>query len=125
MHLGRLRADGTPLFLKENFGKGYEISMHIEPVVQQNWIIAIKHFLNTQAAVEAPGSLKIEIPKSLRQNLASFFRYVEANSETVIDITFSNTTLEEVYLRLLAQDNAVNAGIFQNSSSIDMKDTRP
>lgn len=133
---GRLRACGTSLFLKERFGSGYQLQLNVAaarvPRIQQ---LAALHMPGADVVSAAAGSVTLGMPRSALPGVPRFFEALEddgqllpqgeeerqaaerqqngdagsAATSGVTDWSFSNSTLEEVFLRLAGTDVEVNA----------------
>ena len=118
---GSLRAVGSSLFLKRRFGAGYQVTLtaKADNVAKLRRLVA--RALPGADIIEgdavASGSMTVGCPTALLPSLAPFLRVVEryamweqqrsaggANGEPlVLEWGISNTTLEEVFLRLVAE----------------------
>eukprot|EP01065_Artemidia_motanka_P044358 TRINITY_DN62_c0_g4_i2.p1 TRINITY_DN62_c0_g4~~TRINITY_DN62_c0_g4_i2.p1 ORF type:complete len:1647 (+),score=502.07 TRINITY_DN62_c0_g4_i2:93-5033(+) len=108
---GKLRACGTPLYLKNQFGSGYQISLQSEEGVDGD---AVNKFVSealpgSQVVSASAGNFCVSIGMNRRALIPRFFRKVEASEKMFKSWALSNTTLEEVFLKLCANQE-VNAG---------------
>lgn len=109
---GRLRAIGSSLFLKRTYGKGHTISLLSEvddaPRVEQlvKSCIPSAEILGTAA-----GNTSVSIQRSAVQGIPRLFNSLMAEDGLIKEWGLSDTTLEEVFLRLAAQNREVNAEI--------------
>jgi hypothetical protein len=114
MHQGRLRAVGTSLFLKAKFGKGHTISILSDaakaPEVQE---IVRRCMPSAEIIASTAGNTSIGLPRAAVDRIPRLFSELTAVPELVKEWGLSNTTLEEVFLRLAAQDHDVNTAIQQ------------
>jgi hypothetical protein len=62
------------------------------------------------------GSFVIGVPKSLSRSICRFFLWVESQDVLIKESGISNTTLEEVFLRIASTSNTVNAPIIDFSA---------
>eukprot|EP00164_Ancoracysta_twista_P003141 GFYU01004190.1.p1 GENE.GFYU01004190.1~~GFYU01004190.1.p1 ORF type:complete len:1422 (-),score=447.32 GFYU01004190.1:80-4345(-) len=119
---GRLRAMGSSLFLKRNFGAGYQINILSDP---QN-IPYLKSFVERQLPqaeilgdFEA-GNMTVSLKRKDVKRLPNFFRAIEGDdSGHIKEWSISDSTLEEVFLRLVAQNKNVNAVIDDGEDDFD------
>lgn len=120
MHQGRLRAVGTSLFLKVKFGKGHTISI-LSETAKARQVQDIVHRLMPTAEIiaMAAGNTSISLPRAAVRGIPRLFAELMAVPELVKEWGLSNTTLEEVFLRLAAQDHDVNTAI----QEVDASDT--
>ncbi|KAJ3089924.1 hypothetical protein HK102_005148 [Quaeritorhiza haematococci] len=127
MHAGRLRASGSSLFLKNRFGKGYQLSLldksmqrtehdddshtsnavtgqnRSQDSVLEKWV---SHVLpGSEIVSSAAGSLTVAVSRQATRHLVDFFRALR--EEESLEWSISNSTLEEVFLKLCAQNNSV------------------
>ena len=64
----------------------------------------------------AAGSITLGLPKGLTHLIPGFFKQLDSGSIPVLEYGIQNTTLEEVFLRLAAQNKEVNAGAVGENS---------
>ena len=126
---GRLRAIGTSFFLKNKFGSGYSISMMCMEKDTDKVIQLVNHHLpGAETLANAAGALTFGLPKRVTPLIPGFFKYIEAEAEKhgkdalVKEWSISNTTLEEVFLRLVAQTKQVNANTGGNTDGLGGED---
>ena len=112
MHHGRLRAVGTSLFLKNKFGKGHTVSILSEtentPKIKE---IVMRCMPTAEIIASTAGNTSISLPRGAVSKIPKLFSELTAQPELVKEWGLSNTTLEEVFLRLAAQDHDVNTAI--------------
>eukprot|EP01062_Namystynia_karyoxenos_P077645 TRINITY_DN785_c0_g1_i6.p1 TRINITY_DN785_c0_g1~~TRINITY_DN785_c0_g1_i6.p1 ORF type:complete len:1691 (+),score=484.16 TRINITY_DN785_c0_g1_i6:971-6043(+) len=112
LHAGRLQAYGTPMFLKNHFGKGYQISLQaadgVEPETVEDYVR--EKLPGSEAVASSAGNIRVSVSTSRRALIPRFFRHIEESRGLVKSWGLSNTTLEEVFLRLCASSTEVNAG---------------
>lgn len=110
---GRLRACGAPLFLKQRFGAGYQVSVLSDADQEHNLEQMVRSIIpNCETIAKAAGSLTIGVPAKCKRDIAKLFHWLEDEDRagpTVKEWGISDSTLEEVFLRLAAQDKEVNA----------------
>jgi len=144
---GRLRALGTPLFLKTHYGSGYQIRMltHEASTTQLEKVVA-DHIPRARVLAANAGNVTIGVPRSSVRFLPKFFGWLQTarlrshnsslaehhaaslppasstatnsapggsavsaeDSVSVSQWTFSNTTLEEVFLQVCADNYELN-----------------
>ena len=109
---GRLRAVGSSLFLKRTYGKGHTISLlsDVEAVPQIEQIIKTS-IPSAEILGSDAGSTSVSIKRSAVQGIPRLFTALMAKDGLVKEWGISDTTLEEVFLRLAAQSKEVNAEI--------------
>ena len=132
---GRLRAAGSPLFLKRRLGQGFTLSATtagspagVEAVVRQYAPDAVK-------VRSAGGELAFQLPSVEATATAAFtplLTALEAQRETLAlgGISISNATLEEVFLRLAreapaTEDVAAFASSALNGDGTELQDVMP
>jgi len=114
--LGRLRAIGDPLHLKKKYGAGHHVNILCDDekvdMVKEN---ILKLLPDSTLDHESAGSLSYSIPLSRLKLFQQFLSYLEdhsrledekPNGENFIrDWSISQTTLEEVFMRLTHGDS--------------------
>lgn len=109
---GRLRAIGTPLFLKTHYGSGFHISMTCKPADHAEVEALIARTLpGADIICPSPGSFTVGLPFRCIRALPAFFRECEAGRSGVTEWGISNTTLDEVFIRLTSASRSVNAAV--------------
>lgn len=111
--IGRLRAIGTSQRLKKRFGAGY----HIQVVTDSSQIDTVKTTISKIAPTaslttsETTGNLSYNVEAARLDALQKIFQYLETESEDkgrteplIQDWSISQTTLEEVFVRLTHGD---------------------
>ena len=126
---GRLRAFGTSFFLKNKFGSGYSISLMCDEKNTGEVIKLVNQRLpGAETLANAAGALTFGLPKRVMPLIPGFFKYIEAEGQKygknalVKEWGISNTTLEEVFLRLIAQTKEVNANTGGNTDGLGGED---
>ena len=111
LHEGRMRALGTSLELKSRFGKGYEISMmfsgdNAEEIIRK----LVVDILPGADVMGGAGNLKIVTPRQTLRHLPTFFAELNGHCAKGLSVEWgiSNSTLEEVFLRLVADHQPAN-----------------
>ena len=100
MSHGRLRAIGNSIFLKNNFGAGYRISVITDESEKMKNVVA-KMVPNARLEDDAAGALIFQFPISSTPSIPAFVKWLEANELGIVKAWgISQTTLEEVFLRL-------------------------
>jgi ABC-type multidrug transport system ATPase subunit len=121
---GRLRAVGTPFFLKSRFGAGHQIALLADTIHTAAVSEMAKRLLpGSQVVAASAGSITVGVSHKLMKVVPSFFRHLEDKEEdqhNVKEWGVSNSTLEEVFLRLAVADKTVNAlGAFQGTADAE------
>lgn len=103
MHNGQVRAYGDSLFLKQTYGKGYQINLTVDKNHIQEAQDLIKHVLPTVSmeSEETSGIISCTVPKGDIRGLPRLFSWLESSSQAskiVKEWGVSNTTLEQVFL---------------------------
>ena len=74
---GRLRCVGTPLFLKNEYGDGYRLSLIIDKDDVEGTLAFIKRNLPSGRIIDCSGgSMLVGIPLTCKQELQSFIKYI-------------------------------------------------
>lgn len=117
MHNGRLRAVGTSLFLKSKFGKGHTVSILSDTdKTSQVKDIVMRIMPTAEIIASNAGNTSISLPRGAVAKIPKLFSELTSQPDLVKEWGLSNTTLEEVFLRLAAQDHDVNTAIQQEPS---------
>jgi hypothetical protein len=112
MHNGRLRAVGTSLFLKSKFGKGHTVSILSDTdKTSQVKDIVMRTMPTAEIIASNAGNTSISLPRGAVAKIPKLFSELTSQPDLVKEWGLSNTTLEEVFLRLAAQDHDVNTAI--------------
>ncbi|RKP12550.1 hypothetical protein BJ684DRAFT_5473, partial [Piptocephalis cylindrospora] len=108
MALGRLRALGNSVHLKNRFGSGYRLTLvapsaQAVPELQDRMRTQLPH---AHLEDESAGSLIYQVPTSDLDQVPSCLRWVEAGGDGLVkNWAISQATLEEVFLRLIRETN--------------------
>ena len=124
---GRLRALGSSLFLKNHYGKGYQLQLLVSPIDVPQLTRAVEQYLvgSTIVGKEA-GAVTVALKRSQLKNVPLLFKWIEGTLSMdaaqgakglLREWSISNSTLEEVFLRLCAAETTVNAGIEEEADS--------
>ena len=122
MHSGHVRAFGDPLFLKQTFGKGYQVNMQISPGSIQEAIDIIMNLLPDATCIVDENSMmmNVTVPKINAIGLPRLFTWLESSrraSTMIKEWGVSNTTLEQVFLMLCIQNTEINMGFDPSQTS--------
>lgn len=101
---GMLKCLGTPLYLKNNYGDGFRITLiskHPDELCQ----LISRTFPSSRLIDSSGGSLVISLPLDRKDEIQSFFLTMEGHQNLnlrilIEDWGLSNTTLEEVFMRV-------------------------
>ena len=105
---GKLRAFGTPLFLKNRFGAGYQVKLLAQPNKLGALQTLVADFLPGSELVASEASnLTIGLPKDCSQHVPVFLRQLQDRPDLVREFGISGSSLEEVFLRLVAAGHTV------------------
>mmetsp|Transcript_8186 Transcript_8186/g.14861 ORF Transcript_8186/g.14861 Transcript_8186/m.14861 type:complete len:935 (-) Transcript_8186:1969-4773(-) len=110
LHLGRLRASGTPLELKRKLGTGFSIELAASGPGKIAACAAASALLPKGAKIDASASTRsiaISCPRgdsAKIRRLQKFFEWIEAHPEYVQEVALSNSTLSEVFTTLVRHD---------------------
>ncbi|ORY44747.1 hypothetical protein BCR33DRAFT_765803 [Rhizoclosmatium globosum] len=114
MHMGKLRASGSSLFLKNRFGDGFQVTLvnrsdsagKLSGEAHKSLEEYVKYALPRSNIVSsAGGALTVAVGKLERGRLVSFLRALKKDVQ--LEWTLGNSTLEEVFLKLCAQNKTV------------------
>ena len=120
MRKGEIAACGTPLELKADYGTALQFSLVVPPEhVETTRYATLVHFANSQEWIEVDagdaGNITVKI-KQVRQDetkssgvsvnqLADFVAWLEGDKSEVNEYGFSNSSLEEVFLKITEGDD--------------------
>ncbi|KAJ3214066.1 hypothetical protein HDU67_002110 [Dinochytrium kinnereticum] len=121
MHQGRLRASGSSLFLKNRFGKGYQltivnrkqspsqkITLDQDDLMRTAMEKYVKYALpGADVVSSAAGAVTVAVGKGGNGRLAGFLR--KLREERGVEWGISSSTLEEVFLKLCADNKPVTS----------------
>ena len=112
---GVLKAAGTSLFLKNRYGRGYQLKLISCPEdSMQTEALVEKHLNGAEFLATSAGNLSVSLGRHLGPRVARFFRELETGelSQLVTEWEISNTSLEQVFLRLcgLTSNANINQG---------------
>lgn len=113
MHEGKVHCLGSPLFLKNRFGVGYNLTIvknidSTDKETSRNIIgIVQKHLKDAKVLNDVSAECTFQIPLSASALFSNFFKELELHkSELKIEAYgISVTTLEEVFIRVARGDN--------------------
>ena len=111
MHSGKLRANGSSLFLKNRFGKGHTISLLTDPANADAVEAAARELPGSEILSSAAGNISVSLPRHAASGIPALFQKLMpgAGPPLISEWGISNTTLEEVFLRLCSQNSDINA----------------
>jgi ABC-type multidrug transport system ATPase subunit len=108
MHTGRIKAQGTPLFLKNRYGDGYQVNILDKESgngeLMEKWVNQVLPGCSVLA--NSAGSLTLNIGKSSGGHLSAFLRLLQQSKG--VQWGLSHTTLESVFLKLCASNDSIN-----------------
>jgi ABC-type multidrug transport system ATPase subunit len=121
LHEGKLRALGTSLELKAKYGRGYELSMLVPAGREASLAAAVKQDLPGAELHMSAGNLKTTLPRSALRHLPHFFANLKTQKGLGdLDWGVSNSTLEEVFLRLVASGRGLDKGLEDGQNFVDI-----
>jgi ATP-binding cassette subfamily A (ABC1) protein 3 len=106
---GRLRAIGTSSFLKTRFGLGYLLRMSLqEGSNPQNIVQKVQSFVPDATMASSAGTeLSVRMSKGSVSEFPRLFETLEVENRMlgVVSFGIETTTLEEVFMRIVNEDN--------------------
>ena len=113
MHGGHVRAFGDPLFLKQTYGKGYQVNLTVPPAHSAETQDLVATVLPDATCVmdETASALSVTVPRNNLRGLPRLFTWLESSSRAALIIKewgVSNTTLEQVFLMLCDMNTEIN-----------------
>jgi ABC-type multidrug transport system ATPase subunit len=127
MAVGRLRAVGSPQHLVQRYGKGHQINI-ISKISKNEEVKAVMTELmpDAQLEVDTGARLTYSLAASKSRQLPGFCKYMETDNSSsglIEDWGISQTTLEQVFLRLTHgggnQDGLNNAASLQLNIALE------
>lgn len=115
---GRLRAIGSSLFLKNRFGRGYQVTLMTDGPSEADRLVSMVTQMLPGADIisNSAGYVVVGIPKGVASFIPRFFKHLETDGSGLVkEWGISNTTLEEVFLRLAVQNKEVNSNGVQSA----------
>ena len=113
MHGGHVRAFGDPLFLKQSYGKGYQVNLTVTPAHSAETQQLVAGVLPDATCVvdDTASSLSVTVPRNNLRGLPRLFTWLESSSRAALIVKewgISNTTLEQVFLMLCDMNTEIN-----------------
>ncbi|KAJ3102571.1 ATP-binding cassette sub- A member 1 [Phlyctochytrium planicorne] len=107
MSHGRLRAIGSSLALKKKYGAGYRISLVVEPTRSDQAKAAVSKLVPSASLDDdSAGALIYQFSGQAADSIPKFIKYLDENPEGFVKAWgISQTTLEEVFLKLIRDAN--------------------
>ena len=106
---GRLRAIGSSTFLKQRFGLGYLLRMSLMEGTNANNIMErVQTFVSDATVASSAGTeLSVRMTKDAVTRFPSLFETLETENRIlgVLSFGIETTTLEEVFMRIVNEDN--------------------
>lgn len=131
--VGRLRAVGDSLHLKKRFGAGYHLSLTTDEPRAEELKAHVSGFIpEAHLDAENSGLLSYSLPRVRVQQLSKFFKWLEevsakrlptgelapgGSDALVKDFGLSQTTLEEVFIRLTHGDAILRQMMLGNGAA--------
>ena len=114
---GKVKAAGTPLFLKNRYGRGFQLRIITQPEdsIETETLVA-QQLGNTEILATSAGNVAVSLGRHLGPRVPRFLRELEQGklSELVTEWEISNTTLEQVFLRVCEQNQDLNQGAVED-----------
>ena len=107
MSKGRLRAINNSIALKNKYGEGYRVSVVTDKSQVEAVKASIKGILpNAILEDDAAGALIYKFPVTSLSNIPKFVEWLEGNKDGLVKSWgISQSTLEEVFLKLIRETN--------------------
>lgn len=106
---GRLRAIGSARFLKERFGLGYMLRMSMREQVDNNLVrnMVAQYIRDVSVASAAGTEFSLRLPRGAVSVFPTMLERLENESSSlgVVSYGIETTTLEEVFMRIVNEDN--------------------
>mmetsp|Transcript_32 Transcript_32/g.58 ORF Transcript_32/g.58 Transcript_32/m.58 type:complete len:1981 (-) Transcript_32:168-6110(-) len=122
MHGGHVRALGDPLFLKQTFGRGYQVNLCVRPGhIEEARDMVARVLPDANCTIdETSCAIYVTVPRQNVVGLPRIFAWLENSSRASSIVTewgVSNTTLEQVFLSLCAQNTEINMSAMSDTGS--------
>lgn len=120
LHEGKMRAIGTSLELKAKFGRGYEMTIACSPEIETQILPVLeRHLLGGRIVASGSGNVKALVPgQTLRHFPALFQELRDMELDAKVDWGISNSTLEEVFLQLVASNRGLDEGLASSGADL-------
>jgi len=107
MALGKLRAIGAPIRLKSKYGAGYRVSLVCrEPDVPAVKADVLARLPALQLEDDSAGALIFQVPAAAIGELPDLVKYLDGGGNGLVrEWGISQTTLEDVFLRIIREIN--------------------
>jgi len=116
---GQLRCIGTPLFLKNEYGDGYRLSLIVDKDDINGAVAFIKKNIPSGKIIDCSGgSVLVGIPLEKKSEMQSFIKIIEDERDTsekrefkkrIKDWGLRHSTLEEVFMKVSKQNRQQQA----------------
>lgn len=111
-----MRALGDPLFLKQKYGKGYQVHLvvHADAITEAQDVISHVLPVSQCQVDELSKSIAVTVPRDDVRGLPRLFSWLEKSdraAQIVVEWGVSNTTLEQVFLLLCVQNTEINTSV--------------
>eukprot|EP01006_Ploeotia_vitrea_P028127 TRINITY_DN60864_c0_g1_i2.p1 TRINITY_DN60864_c0_g1~~TRINITY_DN60864_c0_g1_i2.p1 ORF type:complete len:1967 (-),score=214.38 TRINITY_DN60864_c0_g1_i2:93-5993(-) len=108
---GRLRAIGSALFLKNRFGTGYKLHCICAPEQSHPLIEQVKEVSDkAEILAHVADDVTFKVARRERHTIPGVVEVVQQFGTNVQDWGLTNTTLEEVFLKVAFDSKAINVG---------------
>ncbi|KAJ3034928.1 ATP-binding cassette sub- A member 1 [Rhizophlyctis rosea] len=124
---GRLRAIGNSISLKNKYGAGYRISIVTDPArVNETKGVVSSRVPGVVLEDDSAGALIYQFPISSTNAIPEFVKYLDADPDGLIRAWgISQTTLEEVFLKLIRDANPQGYGNYKGAGAESREDVDP
>ena len=104
---GKMRALGNSITLKRKFGAGYRVSVYTDPSLMEVAKEKLKTLMpNANLEDDSAGALIYQLPMADTALIPAVVKYFDTNPDAFVKTWgISQTTLEEVFLRLIRAAN--------------------
>ncbi|KAJ3054920.1 ATP-binding cassette sub- A member 1 [Rhizophlyctis rosea] len=124
---GRLRAIGNSITLKNKYGAGYRISIVTDPArVAETKAVVASRVAGAVLEDDSAGALIYQFPGSSTTAIPDFVKYLDNDPDDLIRAWgISQTTLEEVFLKLIRDANPEGYGSYKGAAAQIREDVDP
>lgn len=108
LHNGVINAYGSSIFLKNHFGEGYQVKIMCEPTKQHSvYEILNRTIRQYKIDTDAFGNMSVRIPNDFIGLIPSFIKEITKSHGIIKEWGITNTTLEDVYMKLVSNNQAI------------------
>ncbi|ORX78938.1 P-loop containing nucleoside triphosphate hydrolase protein [Basidiobolus meristosporus CBS 931.73] len=127
MCYGKLQCVGSSLFLKANYGAGYTLTLvrtnEVPQTSNTEILTRIQRIIpDAVSTSDSGGEIVVVIPSKSNGDIPTLLRYLKSNGKAmgIADYGISGASLQDVFLRIMNQNNSPEKGVYSISSDFTM-----